>query len=122
MTGAHRGLLSTRVTGLHVRAIENGTGKIFWLYIHLLGQRIRKAALPMNTEERHTAVLLDQHPLWLDAVEQVLARIGVEVVGKATRASRALELVETHRPEVLVTGIDMPVNEMDGIACLRRAR
>ena len=76
----------------------------------------------MNTEERHTAVLLDQHPLWLDAVEQVLARIGVEVVGKATRASRALELVETHRPEVLVTGIDMPVNEMDGIACLRRAR
>jgi DNA-binding NarL/FixJ family response regulator len=75
-----------------------------------------------SLEERRTAVLLDQHPLWLDAVENVLAKIGVEVVGKTTRPTRALELVEQHHPDVLVTGIDLPGAEMDGVACLRRAR
>ena len=45
-----------------------------------------------------TAVLLDPYPLWLDAVEVVLTRNGVEVVGQTTDPDRALALVEEFRP------------------------
>ena len=49
-----------------------------------------------------TAVLLDPYPLWLDAVEQVLARNNVEVVGRTTDPTRAVALVEEFQPSVLV--------------------
>jgi DNA-binding NarL/FixJ family response regulator len=49
-----------------------------------------------------TAVLLDPFPLWLDAVEQVLARNGVVVAGRTTDPDQALVLVEELRPTVLV--------------------
>jgi DNA-binding NarL/FixJ family response regulator len=76
----------------------------------------------MTLSEHRTAVLLDQHPLWLDAVEGVLHRIGVEVKGKATSPQHALALVEEHRPSLLVTGIEMNEGEMDGLECLALAR
>jgi len=68
-----------------------------------------------------TAVLLDQHPLWLDAVVHVIESTGVKVVGQAHTPKRALELVERHQPVAFVTEIMMPPGEMDGIACLREA-
>jgi two-component system response regulator DevR len=68
-----------------------------------------------------TAVLLDQHPLWLEAVVHVVENTGVKVVGQANTPKRALELVERHQPVAFVTEIRMPPGEMDGIACLREA-
>jgi DNA-binding NarL/FixJ family response regulator len=68
-----------------------------------------------------TAVLLDQHPLWLSAVEQVLERCGITVCGKTTHPAKALELISEHGPGVFVTGISMPDGEMEGIECLRQA-
>jgi DNA-binding NarL/FixJ family response regulator len=47
-------------------------------------------------------VLVDEHPLWLDAVEQVLMRVSVEVVGKATSFAEATRLVEEREPDLLV--------------------
>jgi len=55
----------------------------------------------MSPVER-TAVLLDPYPLWLDAVEHVLSRNGVVVVGRTTDPTRALALVEELAPDVLV--------------------
>ncbi len=49
-----------------------------------------------------TAVLLDPYPLWLEALEQVLARNNVEVVGRTTDPARAVSLVEELQPSVLV--------------------
>ena len=69
----------------------------------------------------HTAVLLDRLPLWLEAVECVLERTGVRVVGKATTPTRALELIDEHRPDLFVSGIEMDAGEMDGITCIRNA-
>ena len=69
-----------------------------------------------------TAILLDRQPLWLEAVERVLDRIDVNVVGKATAPKSALELIQRHRPDVFVTGIEMDEGEMDGITCIRQAR
>ena len=51
-----------------------------------------------------SAVLLDKHPLWLEAVEQVLGRVDIKVVGKATAPTRALELIDEFVPELFVTG------------------
>jgi DNA-binding NarL/FixJ family response regulator len=72
--------------------------------------------------DRRTAVLVDQHPLWLDTVSQVVGRMGVEVVAKATSSTSALALVEELRPDLLITGIKMSETEMDGITLIRQAR
>jgi DNA-binding NarL/FixJ family response regulator len=53
-----------------------------------------------------TAVLLDPHPLWLDAVEQVLTRIDVSVLGKSSDLESAMALIDEHRPDLLVAEID----------------
>ena len=76
----------------------------------------------MSLSEHRTAVLLDRHPIWLDVVEQVLERIGVEVEGKATSPDRALALIEEHRPSLLVLGIGMGDRELDGIEYVGLAR
>jgi DNA-binding NarL/FixJ family response regulator len=73
-------------------------------------------------EANRTAVLLDRQPLWLEAVERVLERIEVDVVGKTTSPKPALSLIQRHRPDVFVTGIGMDEGEMDGITCIRHAR
>jgi DNA-binding NarL/FixJ family response regulator len=67
-------------------------------------------------------VLLDRQPLWLEALEGILMRIDVDVAGKATTPARALELIERHRPDVFLTGVDMSEGEMDGITCISFAR
>jgi DNA-binding NarL/FixJ family response regulator len=69
-----------------------------------------------------TALLVDQHPLWLDTIEPVVARAGVVVVGKATSPSTALKLVAQLEPGLLVTGVTMPPGEIDGVALVRAAR
>jgi two-component system response regulator DevR len=69
-----------------------------------------------------TAVLLDQHPLWLEAVEQLVRRVSVEVVGKTTSPPEALELIADHRPDVFVTALEVNEGRIDGLACLRLAR
>jgi DNA-binding NarL/FixJ family response regulator len=74
-----------------------------------------------TSPDRRTAVLVDQHPLWLDTVAQVVSRVGVEVVGKATSSTAALALVEEAQPRLLITGIKMANDEIDGIALVRNA-
>jgi DNA-binding NarL/FixJ family response regulator len=49
---------------------------------------------------------LDAHPLWLDAVEQVLTHIDVSVLGKSSDLETAMALLDEHRPDLLVAEID----------------
>ncbi len=70
----------------------------------------------------HSAVILDRQPLWLEAVELVLGRINVRVVGKATAPGKALELIDAKRPDIFVTGVEMDAGEIDGIQCISQAR
>ena len=71
--------------------------------------------------EKHTAVLLDQHPLWLSALERILLHAGVQPVAKATTTTDALSLVEEHRPDLFVLDADMNGCLPDGLSCLRDA-
>ena len=68
-----------------------------------------------------TAVVLDPHPLWLDAVERVLTLSGFTVVGRVTRASDALDLIEEHAPDLLVAEIG-GAPEADRYSVIRAAR
>jgi DNA-binding NarL/FixJ family response regulator len=72
--------------------------------------------------QRLTTVLYDRNPTWLQAVEQVLVRLDIDVVGKATRPERALALVAERRPDLLIAEIETGDSEMKGISCLRRAK
>jgi DNA-binding NarL/FixJ family response regulator len=76
---------------------------------------------PSTNSGHRTAVLLDQYPLWLDALEQVLAKVGVGVVGKTTRPEVALALISDREPDIFVTSIETSGSPMDGLECLRRA-
>jgi DNA-binding NarL/FixJ family response regulator len=69
-----------------------------------------------------TAVLVDQHPLWLDAVTMVVEDLGMTIVGTATSGREGLALVTEQRPDVVVTGIQMPAGEIDGIELVRAGK
>ena len=66
-----------------------------------------------------TAVLLDRHPLWLDAMSGLLASVGVEVVARATDCETATAMLEDYRPDVFVAGIDP--SDVTQIDCVREA-
>ena len=51
-----------------------------------------------------------------------MARAGVSIAGKTTSSRVALELVAELEPDLLVTGVQMPDGEIDGIALVRAAR
>jgi DNA-binding NarL/FixJ family response regulator len=74
----------------------------------------------MRGNGEKTAVLLDRHPLWLEALERLLDQVGVKVVGKTTSPVEALDLVERTRPTVLVTEYDSLEHSEDGLGALRR--
>jgi DNA-binding NarL/FixJ family response regulator len=71
---------------------------------------------------RLTAVLLDPDPIWFQAVEQVLRRLRIKVVGRATSPERALALIAEREPDLMIAEIESGDSEMEGIACLRQAR
>lgn len=75
----------------------------------------------MANGENRTAVLLDQHPLWLNALERILAHAGVTPVAKATTTTAALAALEEHRPDLFVLDVEMNGCNPDGLTCLRNA-
>jgi DNA-binding NarL/FixJ family response regulator len=76
----------------------------------------------MASTVNRTAVLLDPHPLFLDALQQLMDGLDIEVVGKTTSSERALELTEAEAPDVLVAAIELADEPLDGLECVREAR
>lgn len=72
-----------------------------------------------SIEPKRSAVLLDPHPLWLEALQSVLTSLNVAVVGKAFVAERALSLIETHKPDIFL--VDTAMNGATGGPALVRA-
>jgi DNA-binding NarL/FixJ family response regulator len=68
------------------------------------------------------AVVFDPHPLWLEALEGVLARVGAKVVAKTTSAREALAAIEEHRPQLLTLELDSQPGEPTGLDVLWRAK
>jgi len=69
-----------------------------------------------------TAVLVDEHPLWIESVERLLERTEVRVVLKASGPSEVLPWLEELEPDLLVTEVRMGASEIDGLQLIERAR
>ena len=65
-----------------------------------------------------TVILVDDHPLFVAALELSLQDAGVEVVGTAGSGEEALELVGRLEPDAILLDLAMP--GMDGLTCLAR--
>src|ERR671910_1210620 len=78
--------------------------------------------LDSQTIDPLDAVVLDPHPIWLDAVELVLERIGATVVLKTSSASDALATIERAQPRLLTLELDSQAGEPDGFEVIRRAK
>jgi len=72
-------------------------------------------------DKNATAVLLDEQPLWFEALERILDKVGFTIVGRATRPSEALELVSEHQPSLFVLDTETNGSAPDGLTCLREA-
>jgi DNA-binding NarL/FixJ family response regulator len=59
-------------------------------------------------------MVVDDHPMWRDAVERDLAAAGLEVVGVASDGREALARFPAVRPDVVV--LDLQIPEPDGVA------
>jgi DNA-binding NarL/FixJ family response regulator len=75
-----------------------------------------------DQQGNHSAVLVDRHMLLLEALDQLVRGIGIDVVGKFTSAASALASLDEIHLDLLVTEIDMPSGELDGLALVRRVR
>ncbi len=62
-------------------------------------------------------LLVDDHPLFLDGLRNLLTAHGVEVLGLAHNGLEALDKARTLRPEVILMDIHMP--QLDGLTALR---
>ncbi len=63
------------------------------------------------------ALLVDDHPLFLDGLRNLLTARGIEVVGAARDGLEALDQARTLRPDVILMDIQMP--RCDGLCATR---
>ena len=71
----------------------------------------------MSTEPRTRVMVVDDHPMWRDAVARDLEHCGFEVVGTAADGPEAVRRVPATRPDVLVLDLNLPT--MSGVEVTR---
>jgi DNA-binding NarL/FixJ family response regulator/class 3 adenylate cyclase len=55
-------------------------------------------------------LLVDDHPMWRETLRSVIEHTGVaDVVGQASDGEEAVELAQTHSPDVVIMDMDLPV-------------
>ena len=80
----------------------------------------------MTTDQIHSRtsiriLLADDHTVMRQGLSGLLQRqVGLTVVGEASNGHQAVELYRRHRPDILLTDIEMPL--MDGITALAAIR
>lgn len=102
--------------------------------LHVEGERGEGAAVVVRTadirgdregEMRTTlgsVVVLDEYPIWLDALESILGAADVAIVGKVTTPEAALEAVRRQQPDALVASLELPSSSVDPVEFFRRVR
>ena len=67
------------------------------------------------TQERKRLMLVDDHPMWIDALSEDLTEVGFEIVAVAKNGTECLARARATRPEVVV--MDLQIPEPDGATC-----
>jgi DNA-binding NarL/FixJ family response regulator len=79
---------------------------------------------PCLADQRHhppiRVVIVDDHPMVLEAIRKRLKRAGIKVLGAATEGAAVLRLLQKHQPDVLILDLRLP--DMSGIEVSRRVR
>ncbi|MEL6678398.1 MAG: response regulator transcription factor [Pseudomonadota bacterium] len=78
----------------------------------------------MEREDLSTALIIDDHPLFCDALTMTLKTIaGIESIDTANSLGQALEKVDAKaKPDVIVLDLNLPdVNGLDGLVRLKTA-
>ncbi len=52
--------------------------------------------------EDRTAVILDRHPLWVDALQRLLTQVGIRLAGATSSPAEALDLIAEWRPALFI--------------------
>jgi DNA-binding NarL/FixJ family response regulator len=83
---------------------------------------IEGAAHSMNALEGRTAVIVDGHPLWLDALAQLLSDVGISVVARSTRLGEIVDLAEEYESDMLVVGLDSASIDSDLLSAVQKIK
>jgi DNA-binding NarL/FixJ family response regulator len=62
--------------------------------------------------------IADDHPLFREGVVHILGSFGMTVVGQASTAAEAIELVRIHNPDVLLLDIKLPGGGLTALASI----
>ena len=76
----------------------------------------------MSDASARTAVIIDEHPLWLEALERLLVRLDINVVGRAANAAQATNIIGENPPDLVVTDASALGELPDGRTILGVAR
>jgi len=60
----------------------------------------------MELTAAQTAMVVDTHPLSLDALARVVLELGFKLSARETRLARVADLVERHHPDLLIIGVN----------------
>lgn len=66
--------------------------------------------------ERRRVMLVDDHPMWIDALSEDLTEVGFEIVAVAKNGTECLARARAARPEIIV--MDLQIPEPDGATCI----
>lgn len=70
----------------------------------------------MTKPERNRVMLVDDHPMWIDALVEDLTEVGFEIVAVAKNGTECLQRARAAKPDVLV--MDLQIPEPDGATCI----
>ena len=76
----------------------------------------------MKTLDGRTAVIVDGHPLLLDALAQLLNEVGVSVTARSTRLDEISDLVREFEPDLLVVGLESALIEPELLAAVHQIK
>jgi DNA-binding NarL/FixJ family response regulator len=66
-------------------------------------------------------ILLDDHPLWLEALERLCESVGIDVVASCATSHEMLEVLGQRTAEILITDLSLGHGE-SALGCIREAR
>lgn len=75
----------------------------------------REIGRTVNAIERRRVMLVDDHPMWIDALSEDLEEEGFEIVAAAKNGTECLQRARATRPDVVV--MDLQIPEPDGATC-----